>query len=135
MMSMEKMEASFKYTYSAKEQEEIRKIRQKYQVEDENGMEQLRKLDSIATNRATCIALILGIVGTLIMGLGISLILTNLGSFFGLQKMINMVIGIVSGVIGIALATSAYPVYRHIIKKERAKIAPEILKLTEMLMK
>lgn len=135
MMRTEDMGTGFKYTYSAKEQEEIRKIREKYEASEENGMKKLRKLDAAATNKATCVALILGVVGTLILGVGISLILTNFGTLLGLHKVLNMVLGIGIGIVGIALAILAYPAYRYVIKKEREKVAPEILRLTEMLMK
>ena len=46
-----------------------------------------------------------------------------------------MLIGILIGIIGIVLVSVAYPIYNSIIKKEREKIAPEIIRLTDELMK
>ena len=128
-------ESSFKYTYSAKEQDEIKRIRQKYQSQEEDSMTRLRKLDASATNRATGIALVIGIVGALILGMGMSLIMTDLAALLGMTGMTNMVIGIVTGVLGIVLVALAYPMYNKVLKLERERIAPEVLKLTDELMK
>lgn len=126
---------SFSYTYSAKEQEELKQIRQKYQPKEESKMDRLRRLDSGITQKATMYALIIGIMGALIMGAGMSLTMTNFGESIGLTGTIGMIVGIIVGIIGIILVFFAYPVYNWIIKKEREKIAPEILRLTEELMK
>ena len=128
-------ESSFKYTYSAKEQDEIKRIRQKYQSQEEDSMTQLRKLDASATSKATVIALVLGIVGALILGMGMSLIMTDLAVLLGMTGMTNIIVGIITGVLGIILAALAYPVYSKVLKREREKIAPEIIRLTDELMK
>ena len=125
----------FKYTYSAKEQDEIKRIRQKYEPQEEDGMSRLRKLDAKATGKATAVSLILGIVGALVMGSGMSLVMTDLGAGLGLTSVTGMVIGILVGLLGIFLVAVAYPVYSNVLKKEREKVAPEILRLTEQLMK
>ena len=125
----------FKYTYSAKEQDEIKRIRQKYQSQEEDGMTRLRKLDASATGKATVIALVLGIVGILILGTGMSLIMTDLPAVLGMTGITNMIVGIIAGLLGIILAALAYPVHSKVLKREREKIAPEILRLTDELMK
>ena len=116
-------------------QDEIKRIRQKYQTSEEDGMVRLRKLDAKVTQKATSVALIFGVLGTLVFGIGISLVLSDLGVVLGIQVMTSMVIGIITGTIGIILAALAYPMYIKVIKKEREKVAPEILKLTEELMR
>ena len=128
-------DVNFKYTYSAEEQEEIRRIRQKYQVQEQNEMNRLRKMDAKVTQKATTISLVFGIIGALVMGTGMSFIMTDIGTIFGINDIEEMVIGIVIGMIGMILVVLAYPVYNKVQKKEREKIAPEILKLTEALMK
>ena len=128
-------ESSFKYTYSSKEQDEIKRIRQKYQSQEEDSMTRLRKLDASATSKATVIALVLGIVGALILGMGMSLIMTDLAMLLGMTGMSNMIVGIIAGVLGIILVALAYPVYSKVLKREREKIAPEIFRLTDELMK
>ena len=128
-------ESSFKYTYSAKEQDEIKRIRQKYQSQEEDSMTRLRKLDASTTSKATVIALVFGIVGALIFGMGMSLIMTDLAVLLGMKGMTNIIVGIITGVLGVILAALAYPVYSKVLKREREKIAPEILRLTDELMK
>lgn len=127
----------FTYTYSAKEQAEIRRIRDKYtaQTEAEDKMARLRKLDASATNTAKATALIFGVIGTLILGLGMSLIMTELASTLGISDDIAMVVGIVIGILGGIIASLAYPIYNVIVKARRKEIAPEIIRLTDELMK
>lgn len=131
---MENTEKSFKYTYSAKEQDEIKRIRNKYENQEEDGIAKLRKLDAMVTQKATSVALCYGIVGSLILGIGMSLILSDLGTILGMSVMIKMVLGIFTGVIGLILIVLAYPMYNTTLKKEREKIAPEILKMSEELL-
>lgn len=126
---------SFNYTYSAKEQEEIKAIRKKYAVQEqtEDKMAQLRRLDAGVYSKATTAALVVGIIGALIMGMGMSLVMTEIGAFLG--TVMALIVGIGLGVIGIILVCLAYPLYNRTLKKEREKIAPEILRLTDELMK
>jgi hypothetical protein len=128
---------TFTYTYSAKEQEEIKAIRQKYtpQEQHEDKLTQLRKLDEGVTKKATTISLIFGTIGTLIMGMGMSLAMTDIGGIMGLEGGMAMLVGILIGLVGIVLVSVAYPVYNRIVKKERERIAPEIIRLTDELMK
>lgn len=128
---------SFKYTYSANEQEEIKKIREKYAPESktEDKMERLRRLDRGVTKKAQIISLTLGIIGTLILGFGMSLVMTDLADIFGSYEDLSMIIGIAVGTVGLVLDCLAYPIYSLIVKHERKKIAPEVIRLTDELMK
>lgn len=117
---------TFSYTYSAKQQEEIKKIREKYLPKEADKMEQLRRLDKRVAEKGTTISLIIGIVGTLVMGTGMSMCMVWTELFIP---------GIIVGIIGIAAVSLAYPVYSYVTKKEREKIAPEIIRLTDELMK
>ena len=135
---MEKREQeSFSYTYSAEMQEEVRAIRQKYTDPQpvENKMARLRQLDASVTQRDTVVSLVLGIIGALILGTGMSLVMTNLGELLGLHEKTNLLLGIFVGIVGIVLISLAYPTYNHILKKERKRIAPEIIRLSSELMK
>ena len=117
---------TFSYTYSAKEQEEIKKIREKYVPKEADKMEQLRHLDAGVTKKGTVISLVVGIIGTLILGIGMSMCMVWTEFF---------VSGIIVGITGIAAVSLAYPIYSYVTKKEREKIAPEIIRLTDELMK
>ena len=118
---------TFHYTYSAKEQTAIREIRSKYLPKEESQMEQLQRLDASATQKATMYAIIVGVIGALILGAGMSccLVWTD----------VLLIPGIVIGIIGMAVLAVAYPLYNRTLKKERERIAPEILRLTDELMK
>lgn len=118
---------AFNYTYSAKQQSEIANIRKKYMPAEEDKMELLRKLDRSVTTKGTVISLIVGILGALILGVGMCCCLVWMGFWF--------VPGIIIGIIGIAVVSVAYPIYLKVTKAERERIAPEIIKLSDELMK
>ena len=124
----------FSYTYSAARQQEVERIRSKYIPKEEGKMEQLRKLHHSATRKAMAWAITLGVIGALILGTGMSLVMTDLGQILGMSLELAMVVGVSTGLVGLVMAALAYPVYNHLLKKERARIAPEILRLTDELM-
>lgn len=124
---MENNNEAFEYTYSAKQQEEIENIRKKYMPKKDDKMELLRKLDKDVTKPGTIWSIVLGVVGCLIFGVGMSCVMVGANTFF--------VLGIVAGLIGIAIMAAALPVYKKITEKERERIAPQILALTEELSK
>lgn len=124
---MENKNERFEYTYSAKQQEEIEKIRQKYLPKEDSAMERLHKLDEKVTRKSTMISIGIGIAGSLVFGAGISIILTASEDLFAA--------GIVLGVIGFLVLALAYPAYSVILERERKKYAPEILELTEQLLR
>lgn len=123
----DKHSGAFQYTYSAAEQEEVKRIRSKYLPKEESKLDRLRRLDASATRKATVYALILGILGALILGAGMSCCMVWGGAWF--------LPGIGIGLTGLVMAGAAYPLYERIQKKERQRIAPEILRLSEELMK
>ena len=122
----------FHFTYSAAQQQEVEDIRKKYLPKEEDKMEQLRKLHAIPTQKAQAASLAVGIIGALIMGTGMSLAMTDIGAALG---SLAMVIGIVIGIVGMVLVALAYPLYNRVLTKQREKIAPEILRLSDELLK
>jgi len=115
----------FEYTYSAPAQDEVKRIREKYLPKEVTKLDQLRALDAAVTKRGNAISVVHGILYSLILGLGMSCCLVWAGVWF--------VPGIVIGCIGLAGVTATYPIYNHIVKQDREKIAPEILRLSEEL--
>ena len=124
---MENRDEIFNYTYSAAQQDEVRNIRKKYLPREENKMEQLRRLDRSVTRKAQAASITVGVIGSLILGVGMCCAMVWQGTWF--------FPGIVIGLAGIAVVALAYPVYNHVAKKERKRVAPEILRLSEELMK
>jgi len=126
----------FSYTYSAKEQEELKKIREKYTppTEAEDKMARLRRLDASVTRTAGFAAIVIGIVGALIMGFGMSLCMTELGEILNIYDGVIMIIGIIVGTVGGIIASLAYPIYNVIVRVKRKRLAPEIISLADELM-
>lgn len=118
---------TFQYTYSAREQDELKRIRSKYIPKEENKMETLRRLDAQVNQKATMYAMIVGVIGALILGIGMCCCMVWAEQLFAL--------GIIVGIVGMVILGIAYPLYNRTLKKERERIAPEILRLTEELMK
>lgn len=116
---------SFNYTYSSIHKEEIEKIRNKYIQNQESDLDELRKLDQKVTNTATFSSILVGIVGVLVFGTGLSLVLS-----FG-----KMILGIIFGFFGLVVMGSGLLVNKIITKKLREKYAPRILELSERLLK
>ena len=124
---MENKKDIFRYTYSAKQQEEIQNIRKKYLPREEDKREQLRRLDRGTTKKGTFVSITAGVVGCLLLGVGMCCTMVWMERLF--------VPGIILGLIGIAAVAAAYPLYVRITKKEQEKLAPQILKLIEELSK
>jgi hypothetical protein len=116
---------TFHYTYSAAQQEELEKIRQKYIPKEENKMEKLRKLDESATKPGTIAALAVGVISMLLLGIGMCCTLVWADRYF--------VVGIIIGIFGLAGAASALPLYNYITERKRETLAPDIMKLLEEL--
>ncbi len=127
----------FSYNYSAGEQAEVKRIRDKYTAptEAEDRMARLRRLDASVTNAAQAVALVFGIVGSLILGFGMSLIMTELAQNMGLNGTVAVVIGSILGIVGGILASLAYPVYNAMVRARRKRLAPEIIRLADELLK
>ena len=126
---MEEKRETFTYTYSATQQEEIKRIREKYAPppREEDKMERLRKLDRDVTKPGLIAALAVGIVSTLVMGFGMCCTMVWSETLF--------IPGIVIGIAGIAGVCAAYPLYIRVTKRRRDKLAPEIMRLADELIK
>ena len=120
---------TFSYTYSASQQEEIKKIRDKYSTpkQAEDKMEQLRRLDKSVTKPGTIVSLIIGVISALILGIGMCCTMVWGNDLF--------IIGIIIGVFGMIGVICAYPVYSSITRARREKLAAEIIRLSNELMK
>ena len=125
----------FSFTYSAQQQKEIEAIRDNYLPKATDKMEQLRQLHAVPTQKAQAWAIVIGVIGALIMGIGMSLAMTDLGEMLGSHREFAMLIGVVIGIVGMVLVALAYPIYNRVLKKQRERIAPEILRLSDELLK
>ncbi|MBQ8725466.1 MAG: dihydropteridine reductase [Oscillospiraceae bacterium] len=113
----------------------VQKIRTEY-MEKSNEVKELdalKALDAKVKKPANVFAYIFGSVSALIMGAGMSLTMTDIGTQLGISN--TMPIGIVIGVAGLAMAVINYPVYRKLLASRKEKYADEILKMSEKLIK
>ena len=117
---------TFEYTYSAPQQNEVQKIREKYLPKEVTKLDQLRALDANVTKRGTAVSLVHGVLYSLLLGLGMSCTMVWAGKLF--------VPGIIIGCVGLVGIAATWPIYNRIVKQDREKIAPEILRLSEELM-
>ena len=113
----------------------VQKIRTQYTEKEHTALDTLRALDRKVKRPAATFAYVFGSLGAIIMGGGMSLIMTDIGSAIGLSATLCTVLGIPLGLVGIVLVCLAYPVHNRTLKTEREKIASEILRLTDELMK
>ena len=118
-------EQTFTYQYSAKQNKEVEYIRSKYLPAKTNKLETLKKLDRAAAAAGRWQALTLGVVGCLVFGVGMCFGL----SVFGQITWPALPFGLA----GVALMAPAYPLYRHISKKTKAALAPQIISLSDEL--
>lgn len=123
-------QTSFEYRYSAQQQMQVEQIRKKYLAPEEDKMAQLIALDAGVSRKATSRAITIGATGALVLGTGMSLTMTDLGQSLGAAA---MPVGISVGLVGLILVALAYPLYQRTLKKERMRIAPEILRLSDEL--
>lgn len=114
---------TFEYTYSAPQKIEVQKIREEYLPKEVSKLDQLRALDAGVTKRGMAVSLVHGILYALLLGLGMSCCMVWAGNLF--------VPGILIGCVGLAGMAATYPIYNRIVKQDREKIAPEILRLSE----
>lgn len=117
----------FEYSYSAKQQEEVERIKRKYMEKEEDKMELLRKLDRDVEKPGTIASIVVGVIGMLVFGVGMCCTMVWKDTLF--------VPGIIIGIIGMGVMAMAIPVYKIITKKQREKIGPQILALSEELLK
>ena len=126
----------FHYSYNAAQQQEIQAIRDKYTAapKQEDKLAQLRRLDESATNKAAAWSIAVGVIGALVMGSGMSLAMTDIGAMLGLGTIAAFGVGIVAGLCGIGLICAAYPVYNRVLLRERKRIEPQIIRLSDELL-
>ena len=114
---------TFEYNYSAERAKEVEAIRRKYEEPKEDKLEQLKALDRQAERRGKSLSIAIGVIGTLILGLGMSMVMVGEALYF--------ISGIIIGVLGIAALGAAYPVYKTVTQKDRAKVANQVLALVK----
>lgn len=125
------MENNFHYAYNAEENQEAMNIRQKYLPQEQTDLQKLKALDAKVKRAPSTFAYIYGSISAIIMGAGMSLVMTDIGTTLGIAD--GMVPGIGIGLVGMALALTTYPIYKAMLTARKKKYAPQILELSEKL--
>jgi len=110
----------------------IQKIRAKYQGKEITDLDALKQLDKKVQRPANLFAIIFGSIAALVMGSGMSLVMTDIAAILGIPN--PMVLGIIIGVIGLLMVIVNYPIYKGILGSRRKKYAAQILALSDQLM-
>ena len=117
----------FTYNYSAVRNKEVESIRRKYLPEEESKLETLKRLDYKVQSAGMIESLCIGIIGALVFGIGMCFFLEVFAGVAWLTALFM--------IIGTLLMIPAYPIYRRIAHRTKEKLTPEILRLSEEIMK
>ena len=110
----------------------VQKIRTQYTERQHTELDELKALDAKVKKPANVFAYTYGSVGAIIMGAGMSFVMTDIGAQIGLTA--TMVPGIIVGIVGMCMALTTYPIYKKILNRRKRKFAPQIMALSEKLM-
>ena len=110
----------------------VNKIRTQYTEKQDTELDELRRLDSAVKRPAQIFAYVFGSISAIIMGAGMSLVMTDIGKSVGIGD--PMIPGIVIGIVGMIMAIINYPIFKRILSSRRKKYADKIMKLSEKIM-
>lgn len=111
----------------------VQKIRTQYTEKEHTGLDELKELDKKVKRPANVFAYIFGSVGAIIMGSGMSLVMTDIAETVGIQN--PMLYGIIIGIAGMLMAIVNYPIYKGILGGRRKKYADKIIALSDKIVK
>ncbi|MPN03462.1 hypothetical protein SDC9_150692 [bioreactor metagenome] len=117
----------YNYTYTAQnadERKEVERIRNAYLSPEENKLERLRRLNARVYQQGMVASMSVGIIGTLILGVGMTCVLV-----WG-----QMVLGVIVGIVGLAILGVAYPLNKKLVNQRKAELGPEIIQLSNELL-
>ena len=111
----------------------VEKIRSQYTEQEHTELDALKALDTKVKKPANVFGYTYGSIGAIVMGAGMSLVMTDIGAMLGVTK--AMVPGIVIGILGLAMVLTTYPIYKKILTSRKKKYAHQIMELSERIMK
>lgn len=111
----------------------VQKIRTQYTEKEHTQIDELKALDAKVKRPANIFAYVFGSVSAIIMGSGMSLVMTEIGSIVGIEN--AMVSGIVIGIVGMLMAIVNYPIYKKVLASRKKKYADQIIALSDKMMK
>lgn len=110
----------------------VQKIRTQYMEKENTGLDELKALDSKVKRPANVFAYAFGSLGAIVMGGGMSLVMTDIGETLGMES--TMAPGVIIGIAGMLMVIANYPIYKSLLSARRRKYADQIMKLSEKIM-
>lgn len=110
----------------------VQKIRSQYTEKESTELDALRELDAKVKRPANVFAYIFGSISAIIMGCGMSLVMTDIGTTVGISD--SMLPGIIIGIAGMFMAIINYPIYKRILDARRKKFADKIIAISDKIM-
>ena len=111
----------------------VQKIRTQYTEKEHTQLDALRELDKKVKRPANVFAYVFGSISTVIMGAGMSLVMTDIGMTLGMEN--SMLPGVVIGIVGMLMAIVNYPIHKGILNSRKMKYADRILELSDRIMR
>lgn len=111
----------------------VQKIRTQYMEKEHTELDELKELDNKVKRPANIFAYVFGSISAIIMGSGMSLVMTDIGETLGMKE--TMVPGIIIGVIGMLMAIVNFPMYKKMLDSRRKQYADKIIALSNKIMK
>ena len=111
----------------------VEKIRSQYTEQEHTDLDMLKALDAKVKRTAHVFGYTYGSIGAIVMGTGMSLVMTDIGSMIGMAKTIAP--GIAVGIVGMSMALTTYPIYRKILTSRKKKYSSKIMELSDRITK
>ena len=111
----------------------VEKIRSQYTEQEHTELDELKALDAKVKKPAKVFGYTYGSIGAIVMGAGMSLVMTNIGTVLGMTE--TLIPGIAVGIAGLAMSCTTYPIYKKILNSRKKKYADRIMELSDRIMK
>ena len=111
----------------------VEKIRSQYTEQEHTDLDALKALDAKVKKPANVFGYTCGSIGTIVMGAGMSLVMTDIGAMLGMTE--TTIPGIVIGVLGLAMVLVTYPLYKKVLNSRKKKYAHQIMELSDRITK
>ena len=111
----------------------VQKIRSQYTEREHTELDALKALDAKAKKPAKVFGYTYGSIGTIVMGAGMSLVMTDIGAMLSMTD--TLLPGIVIGIVGLVMVLTTYPIHKRILNSRKKKYASKIMELSDRIMK
>lgn len=111
----------------------VEKIRSQYTEQEHTELDELKALDAKVKKPVRVFGYTYGSIGTIVMGAGMSLIMTDIGTVLGMRD--TLIPGVAVGIAGLVMVLTAYPICKKILNSRKKKYAGKIMELSDRITK